>query len=168
MNNGEIQSDIGHLVSEIAEILTENDQTVTTVESCTGGGIAHALTGIPGSSNWFKQGYVTYSNESKSELVGVPAELIDRFGAVSLEVAESMAEGARISANADYGLSVTGIAGPGGGSEEKPVGTVCFGWSHISGAVESQIQHFEGDRTTVRLLSIQFSLKEYLDSLNRN
>ena len=112
------------LVSTIGKILTESDQTVTTVESCTGGGIAQMLTAIPGSSNWFDRGFVTYSNAAKTQMVGVPVKLLDQYGAVSNEVAESMATGGVNHAGASYAISVTGIAGPGGGTAEKPVGTV--------------------------------------------
>jgi PncC family amidohydrolase len=124
-------------------------QRVTVAESCTGGGVASALTAIAGSSGWFDLSVVTYSNEAKQRLLGVPAELLQAHGAVSLPVAAAMAEGVRRLAAADWGLSVTGIAGPGGGSADKPVGTVCFGLAH-GGGTEVMCCHFAGDREAVR------------------
>jgi nicotinamide-nucleotide amidase len=131
---------------------------VATAESCTGGLIARALTETGGSSAWFERGFVTYSNESKQEMVGVSAATLAAHGAVSEAVAVEMASGALARSRARFALSVTGIAGPTGGSPDKPVGTVCFGWAFIGpGAsapvVRSATRRFAGDRVTVRLLS---------------
>jgi len=131
---------------------------VATAESCTGGLIAATLTELAGSSQWFERGFVTYSNASKHELLGVPAELIETHGAVSEPVARAMAEGALRLSRAGLALAVTGVAGPGGGSAAKPVGTVCFAWALgpigvAPGAVVrvvAETQHFSGDRKDVR------------------
>jgi nicotinamide-nucleotide amidase len=152
-----------NLVSAIGEYLTESGQTVTTVESCTGGGIAHLLTAIPGSSNWFDRGFVTYSNSAKTQMVDVPEKTLDQYGAVSNEVAESMAVGGLNRAGASYAISVTGIAGPDGGTAEKPVGTVCFGWAGPENLVLSEKIVIPGDRQEVRSRSIEYSLSRLIE-----
>ncbi|ESQ94231.1 CinA family protein [Asticcacaulis benevestitus] len=119
------------LAAHLIDLLKAQRKTVTTVESCTGGLISGAITGVSGSSEVFETGFVTYSNAAKTALVGVPEALLQTYGAVSVEVAAAMAEGALKTAGAHMGLSVTGIAGPTGGSAEKPVGMVCFGLSYI-------------------------------------
>ena len=126
---------------------------LATAESCTGGLVGAAITAVPGSSSWFDRGFITYSNAAKTELIGVPAELIARVGAVSSEVAHAMAEGALSRAHAQVAMSITGIAGPDGGSVDKPVGTVWFGlaWKDGGGAlVQTRHALFPGDRALVR------------------
>jgi nicotinamide-nucleotide amidase len=135
----------------------ENGLTLATAESCTGGLIAGAITEIPGSSAIFTHGFVTYSNGAKSELLGVPAGLIAAVGAVSEAVARRMAEGARLRAGADLAVSVTGIAGPDGGSAEKPVGTVWFGLAGPHG-VAAYAKLFTGDRGEIRRASVAYDL----------
>ncbi|QNM98093.1 CinA family protein [Chitinimonas koreensis] len=130
---------------------------VTSAESCTGGGIAHAITEIAGSSGWFDQAFVTYSNAAKQKLVGVPAGLLAAHGAVSEPVARAMAEGARAAAEADLAVAVSGIAGPGGAVPGKPVGTVCFAWAGPAGS-RSETRHFAGDRAAVRRQSVVHAL----------
>lgn len=125
------------LLERLAEGLVRRNKRVTTAESCTGGGVACAMTDMAGSSRWFERGFVCYSNEAKTEQLSVPAETIARFGAVSEEVAAAMATGALRHSRADFGVAVTGIAGPDGGSADKPVGTVCFGWSRRGGEGDS-------------------------------
>ncbi|MBM3325338.1 MAG: competence/damage-inducible protein A [Calditrichaeota bacterium] len=122
------------LAEVIARILTNRHKTVAVAESCTGGLVAHTFTNIPGSSNFFERGFVTYSNRSKTELLNVPEALIQEYGAVSEQVARAMAEGARRKAKTDYGLATTGIAGPDGGTPEKPVGTA---WVAVADARET-------------------------------
>lgn len=151
---------------EVGDILVSGNQTVCTVESCTGGGIAYAITAVAGSSNWFERGYVTYSNDAKSSMVNVPRELLREHGAVSVEVAESMAMGGRQSAGAEFALAVTGIAGPGGGSKEKPVGTVCFGWAG-PGVLASERIVFDGDREMVRSQTTLHALSGLLEMLKK-
>lgn len=131
---------------------------LATAESCTGGLIAAALTGLAGSSDVFERGYVTYSNEAKSESLGVPPELIAAVGAVSEAVAASMAAGALARSYADVAVSVTGIAGPGGGTPLKPVGLVWFGIAARGGAVRTDRQVFQGDRDSVRAQAVLHAL----------
>ncbi|HEY6433260.1 MAG TPA: CinA family protein [Acetobacteraceae bacterium] len=126
-----------------------------TVESCTGGLIAAVLTAIPGSSDVVERGFVTYSNEAKTELVGVPSALIAEHGAVSEPVARAMAEGGVAHSPADIVVSVTGVAGPGGGSAAKPVGLVCFGLARRGGPTVSERQIFPGDRTLIRAATVE-------------
>lgn len=134
-------------------------------ESCTGGMISATCTDLAGSSNWFERGFVTYSNEAKTDLLGVDAALIAEHGAVSEQVASAMAQGAIVRSNAQVSVAVTGVAGPSGGSPEKPVGTVWFGWS-VLGKVTSECQHFEGDRAAVRTATVRFALKRLADLLD--
>jgi nicotinamide-nucleotide amidase len=148
----------------IADLMLKRQWMLTTAESCTGGMIAAACTDLAGSSAWFERGFVTYSNEAKSDTLGVPAELIAAHGAVSEPVARAMASGALQHARAQVALSVTGIAGPGGGSSDKPVGTVWFGWATPSG-VWSEMQHFDGDRAAVRTATVHHSLRTLLNLL---
>lgn len=130
---------------------------VTMAESCTGGGIASAITDVPGSSGWFDMGFVTYSNEAKQQLVGVSADTLAAHGAVSEQVAAEMALGARAAAGADLAVAVSGIAGPTGGSALKPVGTVCFAWAGPDG-LSTQTCHFDGDRAEVRRQTVRQAL----------
>lgn len=132
--------------------------TVATAESCTGGLVAGCLTEIAGSSDVLDRGFVTYSNQAKEELLGVPLSLIDAVGAVSAEVAEAMAKGALLRSRADIAVSVTGIAGPGGGSLQKPVGLVHFGLGRSGGPVRTERRVLPGDRTAVRLAAVAHAL----------
>ncbi len=134
---------------------------LATAESCTGGLIAAACTDLAGSSDWFERGFVTYSNAAKTELLGVPAELIVVHGAVSREVARAMAEGALARSHAHIGVAVTGVAGPGGGSADKPVGTVWFGW-RVPGRSETECRQFTGDRAAVRAQTVAHALGRLL------
>ena len=130
---------------------------LATAESCTGGMISAACTDLAGSSQWFERGFVTYSNAAKTELLGVPAALIAQHGAVSEPVARAMAEGAVAHAHAQVAVAVTGVAGPTGGSADKPVGMVWFGWC-VAGQTHSQVQHFAGDRAAVRAATVRHAL----------
>ncbi|MCS4511682.1 CinA family protein [Xylophilus ampelinus] len=127
---------------------------LATAESCTGGLIAAACTDLAGSSAWFERGFVTYSNAAKTELLGVPADLIATHGAVSEPVARAMAAGALRHARAQVAVAVTGVAGPGGGSAEKPVGTVWFGFALPDGAVHTEDRRFDGDRAAIRAATV--------------
>lgn len=136
---------------------------LATAESCTGGWVAQAATSVSGSSDWFDRGFVTYSNDAKREMLGVRAETLAAHGAVSEDTAREMAAGALDRSGAGVAVSVTGVAGPTGGSAEKPVGMVCFAWSLRGGAVESETRHFEGDREAIRRQSVIRSLQGLLE-----
>ena len=135
---------------------------MATAESCTGGMIAAACTDLAGSSLWFERGFVSYSNASKTELLGVDAALIARHGAVSEEVARAMVRGAIAHSRAQAAVAVTGVAGPGGGSAAKPVGTVWFAWATPTGVV-SELRCFDGDRAAVRTATVQHALRRLVD-----
>ncbi|WP_075183581.1 nicotinamide-nucleotide amidase [Pantoea sp. 1.19] len=137
--------------------------TLTTAESCTGGWIAKIVTDVAGSSAWFQRGFVTYSNAAKSAMVGVQPATLAQHGAVSEAVVREMAQGARDAADADYAVSVSGIAGPDGGSADKPVGTVWFAFAHRAGATLALCQHFSGDREAVRRQATAFALQSLVD-----
>jgi nicotinamide-nucleotide amidase len=137
-------------VQQLADALTARGWRLATAESCTGGLIAAACTELAGSSNWFERGFVTYSNQAKTDLLGVPFDLIDTHGAVSEPVARAMAEGALQRAGVDLAVAVTGVAGPGGGSPAKPVGTVWLAWAVRGGATVARCELFAGDRAQVR------------------
>ena len=141
----------------IAEHLTSRRQTVTCAESCTGGLLAGALTSLSGSSQWFHQSFVTYSNQAKQDLLGVMPDTLLKHGAVSRETVYEMARGAKAVAQADYALSISGIAGPGGGSAAKPVGTVWFGLATPEGSFEQTVL-FPGDRGAVRAQAVEYAL----------
>ena len=149
MTNDSIDNDTGDLAARAGQALHARELLLCTAESCTGGGVAQAITAVEGSSAWFDCGFVTYSNASKSAMLAVPAALIAQFGAVSEEVAAAMAQGALANSAADIALSTTGIAGPGGAVPGKPVGTVCFAWSR-AGATQTERRVFGGDRAAVR------------------
>lgn len=154
------------LTKALAAILTRRNEMLATAESCTGGLIAGACTDLAGSSEWFERGFVTYSNAAKTELLGVPAELIAQHGAVSEPVARAMAEGAVARSHAQLSVAVTGVAGPGGGSEAKPVGTVWLGW-HVNGHTVTECRHFAGDRAAVRQATVQHALARLKEMLTR-
>ncbi|MDE4733842.1 nicotinamide-nucleotide amidase [Providencia rettgeri] len=150
--------------------LKEQGKTVTTAESCTGGWVAKVLTDISGSSDYFQRGFVTYSNEAKHQMIGVKSESLQRYGAVSQQVVTEMAEGALQEASADFAVSVSGIAGPGGGSIEKPVGMVWFGFAQKQADqtvfVTTQHRVFQGNRNEVRFQSTVYILETLLKQLN--
>jgi nicotinamide-nucleotide amidase len=135
--------------------------SAATAESCTGGWVAKALTDIPGSSDWFGSGFVTYSNGAKVRMLGVPAPLIASHGAVSEPVVRAMAEGAQRNSAAEVAVAVSGVAGPGGGTDEKPVGLVWFAWASADG-VRAESRRFEGDREAVRRASVEHALQGLL------
>lgn len=153
---------IKHLVLQTAEVLKTLKLTLATAESCTGGGLSYWLTSVPGSSDWFERGFVTYSNKAKIEMLGVRAETLDQYGAVSEETALEMAEGILRYSHADLGIAITGIAGPAGGSQEKPVGTVWLAFSGKHFNTGSQCHVFTGDRQAIRLASIAKALEQLL------
>jgi nicotinamide-nucleotide amidase len=152
------------LVTSLATELVQRRLMLATAESCTGGLIAAACTEISGSSAWFERGFVTYSNAAKTELLGVPATMIGAQGAVSEAVACAMASGALARSRAAYAVAVTGVAGPTGGSADKPVGTVWLAWATPRG-VQAEHHHFPGDRAAVRLATMQRALAGLLQRL---
>lgn len=149
------------LATEVGAALQAKRLVLATAESCTGGGVSQAVTEIAGSTAWFDCGFVTYSNNSKTELLDVPAALIAQFGSVSEEVAGAMAEGALSNSNADVSLSTTGIAGPTGAVPGKPVGTVCFGWARGDTTFTERLV-FQGDRQAVREQTVIHALRGLL------
>ena len=160
------ESQIDALATRLGRQLAVSGGMIATVESCTGGLIARALTETPGSSQWFDRGFVTYSNEAKIEMVGVSAQTLAAFGAVSEATALEMAGGALARSRARMSLSVTGVAGPGGGSAAKPVGTVCFGWAVADGRTRTVTRRFDGDRARVRWQAALFALQGAWDMLS--
>ena len=151
-------SELMQLSEQVGQALKARGATVTTAESCTGGWVAKTLTNIAGSSAWFERGFVTYSNEAKSQMIGVSEATLLDHGAVSEPVVVEMAIGALRAARADYAISVSGIAGPDGGSAEKPVGTVWFGVASASGQGVTQRECFAGDREAVRRQATAYAL----------
>ncbi len=149
-------------VQELSQELKKRQWTVVTAESCTGGGLAYYLTALAGSSDWFDRGFVTYSNSAKEKMLGVTRETLETFGAVSEEAAKEMAEGALKASEADWSLSITGIAGPTGGTPEKPVGTVCFAWQKKAEVAQTETQRWSGNRNDIREQTILHALEKLL------
>ncbi|MGB5329984.1 MAG: CinA family protein [Gammaproteobacteria bacterium] len=152
-------------VQAVADRLLKHRQKVCTAESCTGGLIAKTFTDLAGSSDWFERGFVTYSNAAKTDMLAVPASLIEDYGAVSEAVATAMASGALRHSQADYSIAVTGVAGPGGGSDDKPVGTVWIALASAGQMVARRYQ-FDGDRQAVRAATMQTALELLLDLIS--
>ncbi|WP_236645352.1 CinA family protein [Aidingimonas lacisalsi] len=149
--------DLASLSERLGELCRARGVMLTTAESCTGGGVASAITDVAGSSDYFETGYVTYANAAKARLLGVPTELIDSHGAVSRAVVEAMVAGACRESGASLGVAISGVAGPGGGSDDKPVGTVWLAWGD-SQRQQAERQHFAGDRRAVREQSVRVAL----------
>ena len=154
-------NEITQLAAELGRRLQVLNAHVTTAESCTGGGIAEAITRISGSSAWFEAGYVTYSNRQKTQQLEVPAALFDQVGAVSREVVEAMVKGAQAKSRARFAVAVSGVAGPDGGSPSKPVGTVWLAWG-VADAVFSEVRHFAGNRDEIRRQTVKAALEGLL------
>lgn len=159
------QNDIEESVARLAATLAAAGLTVATAESCTGGGVAQALTAIAGSSAWFDRGFVTYSNVSKTEMLGVPPQLIEQQGAVSEAVVRAMTQGALAASAADWVIAISGIAGPGGGTAEKPVGTVWLAWQQKGSLSSAECAHFQGDRTLIRKQAVKRALEGLIERL---
>ena len=154
------------LAARVGGMLKAHGLMLATAESCTGGGVAQAITEISGSSLWFERGFVTYSNESKQEMLGVLYETLKHHGAVSEAVVREMVAGALNHSHAQVALSVSGVAGPAGGTLEKPVGTVWFAWGVKNRTKVSQLHHLEGNRGEIRALSVRIALQGVVDLLN--
>ena len=143
----------------LSELLVANGLTISVAESCTGGALSHTITGIPGASSYFDCGYITYSNQSKTEMLGVDIQAIKTYGAVSEEVALEMVIGLATKSHSDVAVSITGVAGPTGGTPEKPVGTVCFGF-FCDGKTSTSTELFSGDRRSIVSQSVSYALKQ--------
>jgi nicotinamide-nucleotide amidase len=152
---------------KIANLLNQKKLTIATAESCSGGLIAHALTNISGSSNYFERGIVSYSNNAKVDLLGLSDEILEKYGAVSKQVAIVMAEGIRIKSKVDIGISTTGIAGPTGGTKEKPVGLVYIAVSTVENVIVKKFQ-FKGDRLQNKESTSNAALKMLLDTIDKH
>lgn len=151
--------DLYQLSEQVASCLLDRQWQLASAESCTGGWLAKCCTDVAGSSAWFERGFVTYSNRAKQELIHVLSTTIEQFGAVSEQVAIEMAQGALAHSDADISVSITGIAGPDGGSNDKPVGTVWFAWATKNRTIISTCHHFYGDRDAVRRQAIKIALE---------
>lgn len=162
------QAELEALAARVGVALGARGQMLATAESCTGGWAAQCLTAIAGSSEWFERGFVTYSNAAKQELLGVDAETLALHGAVSEATAAAMAAGALAHSHADWSLAITGVAGPGGGSADKPVGLVCFAWAGGEGILRVSTRRFAGGRAAVRGQAAAYALAGLLDALGCN
>lgn len=145
------------LAQEVGELLMQQGKTMACAESCTGGGVAFCATENAGSSAWFERGFVTYSNEAKQESLGVSLDTLSTFGAVSEAVVKEMAIGTLRNSHADISVSISGIAGPGGATEDKPIGTVCFGFADQTNWHQETTVYFTGDRSEVRQSAIEYA-----------
>ena len=146
------------LAEQLGRLLSVKNMQITAAESCTGGGIAQAITEVPGSSAWFDRGFVTYSNLAKQQMLGVSEQTLSKFGAVSDATIKEMLTGALQQSVADYAIAVSGIAGPGGGTPDKPVGTVFFGWVQKPDIIQTSRQLFSGNRQDVRSQAVVYAL----------
>ena len=154
------------LVETVSKVLLEKGWMLTTAESCTGGGIAAVCTDLAGSSQWFERGFVSYSNQAKQDMLGVKKETLREYGAVSEAVVAEMVRGALTHSRAQVAVAVSGIAGPTGGTPDKPVGTVCFAWMLSEGAPMVCTEHLDGDRAAVRAQTIERALQGVLDVIS--
>jgi len=160
-----MDTQLASLSQQTGTTLSQQNLTLATAESCTGGWVAQVVTHTAGSSTWFDRGFVTYANDAKVEMLGVNPETLAEFGAVSEETAAEMSAGALVNSNAMISLAITGIAGPAGGSSGKPVGTVCFAWCKLGQEPETEHQHFDGDRETIRRQAVVHALEGLLARL---
>lgn len=156
------------LSEQVGQALHARGATVTTAESCTGGWVAKVITDVAGSSAWFERSFITYSNEAKAQMIGVKSATLEQHGAVSEPVVVEMAIGALRAARADYAISVSGIAGPDGGSDAKPVGTVWFGFASARGEGITRRECFAGDREAVRRQATAYALKTLWQNFLQN
>jgi len=162
------QSRLMSLVEDLARELIDRQWRCATAESCTGGAIARALTELPGSSDWFERGFVTYSNAAKREMLGVAGQTLERYGAVSEQTAREMADGALRHSRGQAAIAVTGIAGPSGGAPDKPVGTVAFAWAIRGAGTTSRVRQLDGDRQAVREAAVEQGIEGLLVRLRQS
>jgi len=156
------------LSAELGSLLNRKNYFFTTAESCTGGWVGQSLTSVPGSSSWYGCGFITYSNIAKHKILGVSEDTLNSHGAVSQEVVEEMVDGALKKSMANLGVAISGIAGPGGGTTERPVGTVCLAWKLNDLPASSVTEVFEGSREEVRFKSVSKALKEAINLLKKD
>ena len=149
--------------NELGQALVARGWMLASTESCTGGWLAQAITEIPGASAWFERGFVTYSNASKQEMLGVRAATLEQHGAVSLETAREMSDGVLLHSHAHAAIAITGVAGPTGGTSGKPVGTVCFAWTTADQGTQVERVIFDGDRHAIRAQSVLHALKRMIE-----
>lgn len=155
--------ELHQLARELGDALHARGWMVATAESCTGGWVGQLLTTIPGSSAWFERGFITYANAAKQEMLGVPAETLETYGAVSEETASAMAAGALAHSHAQATLAISGVAGPGGGTPQKPVGLVCYGWALADGTRMSSTCRLDGDREEIRSRAVAAALRGLIE-----
>lgn len=154
------------LAARVGKALKTRKLMLVTAESCTGGWLGEAVTMVPGSSDWYERGFITYTYISKRELLGIKRQTLDKFGAVSEQTARDMAAGALKNSHAQVAVSVSGTAGPDGGTPDKPVGTVCLAWCLKNGEMVSEARHFKGNRQTIRRKAVKRALQGVLDLLD--
>ena len=159
------ESELQELAAQLADKLLARGWMVATAESCTGGWVGQLLTALPGSSAWFERGFITYANAAKIEMLGVPEITLETFGAVSEETACAMAQGALAHSHAHASLAITGIAGPSGGTPQKPVGMVCYGWAFTDGTLLSSNCRLTGDREEIRSRAVAAALRGLIELL---
>ena len=155
--------ELNQLATELGDRLRARGWMLTTAESCTGGWVGQLVTAIPGSSNWYERGFITYANAAKIEMLDVPAETLDTYGAVSEDTASAMAAGALKHSHAQAALAISGIAGPGGGTREKPVGLVCYGWALADGTTMTSTCRLDGDRDEIRSRAVAAALRGLIE-----
>jgi nicotinamide-nucleotide amidase len=155
--------ELHQLAAELGDKLRARGWMLATAESCTGGWVGQLLTALPGSSQWYERGFISYANAAKIEMLGVPAETLENYGAVSEETASAMAAGALAHSHAQATLAISGIAGPGGGTPQKPVGLVCYGWALEGGTVMSSTCRLDGDREEIRSRAVAAALRGLID-----
>lgn len=160
-----MDAEIELLAGQVGRVLQRHGVMLATAESCTGGWIAQAVTAIAGSSQWFERGFITYTNLAKQEMLGVQADTLQRYGAVSEPTVREMAAGALQYSHAQIGLAVSGVAGPGGATADKPVGTVCLAWARLDHLTSSSTIHFLGDREAVRRAAVMAALRGVLEMI---
>jgi nicotinamide-nucleotide amidase len=166
MQNSGAEKTFEQLSQEVGRVLLANRLMLATAESCTGGWVAQVVTQTSGSSQWFDRGFITYTNEAKQDMLGVNPQTLQHYGAVSEQTVQEMAEGALKNSRARITLAISGIAGPSGGTSEKPVGMVCFAWASENFPTQTITQHFLGDRSAVRYQAVQFALRHLIDMVS--
>ncbi|HUX29725.1 MAG TPA: CinA family protein [Thiobacillus sp.] len=157
--------ELHQLATELGGKLHARGWMLATAESCTGGWVGQLITSLPGSSQWYERGFITYANAAKTEMLGVPAEVIGEHGAVSEETASAMAAGALTHSHAQATLAISGIAGPAGGTPQKPVGLVCYGWALADGTLMSSTCRLDGDREEIRSRAVAAAMRGLIDLL---